>query len=272
MQEIAGYVLFNDCSLQKCFFLLGDGANGKSVFLDVMAAVFGAGNISNVEMSGLVEPFQRIRLYSSILNISSETQTDVKGAESIFKQLVVGDAVNGCYKGRDFVEFRTRAKFISACNDYIKSRDVTTGFLRRICFVNFNARFVDEPGPGEYKADRELTAKLLADLPGIFNWAFAGYKILREARQFSVPADQVDTLENFARDVNPVVSFIEDEIMAGEYERGRLYEIYTGWCKKCGHLPLSRTAFIRRFKTTMIQRKRKCEEFRTASYRGFTIE
>ena len=272
LQEIAGYVLFNDCSLQKCFFLLGDGANGKSVFLDVMAAVFGPGNVSNVEMSGLVEPFQRIRLYSSILNISSETQTDVKGAESIFKQLVVGDAVNGCYKGRDFVEFRTRAKFISACNDYIKSRDVTTGFLRRICFINFNARFVDEPGAGEYKADRELTGKLLVDLPGIFNWAYAGYKILREARQFSVPEDQKDTLDNFARDVNPVVSFIEDEVLPGEYERGRMYEIYTSWCKKCGHLPLSRTAFIRRFKITMQQMKRKFEEFKSGSYRGFIIE
>ena len=133
---------------KNVFFLLGEGANGKSVYLDVLTHVFGSGNISNVEMSGLIEPFQRIRLYSSILNISSETQSDVKGAESVFKQLVVGDSVNGCYKGKDFKEFRTRAKFISACNDYIKSRDVTTGFLRRICFVSFNARFVDEPGQG----------------------------------------------------------------------------------------------------------------------------
>ena len=272
LQEIAGYVLFNDCSLQKCFFLLGDGANGKSVFLDVISAVFGQGNVSNVEMSGLVEPFQRIRLYSSILNISSETQTDVKGAESTFKQLVVGDAVNGCYKGRDFIEFRTRAKFISACNDYIKSRDVTTGFLRRICFVNFNARFVDEPGPDELKADRQLTSKLIEELPGIFNWAYAGYKILREVRQFSMPDDQKDTLDNFARDVNPVVSFIEDEILPGEYERGRLYEIYTSWCKQCGHMPLSRTAFVRRFKTTMTQLKRRFEETKSGPFRRFIIE
>ncbi|OFB60679.1 phage/plasmid primase, P4 family, partial [Synergistes jonesii] len=241
------------------------------VFLDVISAVFGQGNVSNVEMSGLVEPFQRIRLYSSILNISSETQTDVKGAESTFKQLVVGDAVNGCYKGRDFIEFRTRAKFISACNDYIKSRDVTTGFLRRICFVNFNARFVDEPGPGELKADRQLTSKLIEELPGIFNWAYAGYKILRKVRQFSMPDDQKDTLDNFARDVNPVVSFIEDEILPGEYERARLYEIYTSWCKQCGHMPLSRSAFIRRLKTTMTQLKRRFEETKSGPFRRFII-
>lgn len=271
LQEIAGYVLFSDCSLHKCFFLLGDGANGKSVFLDVLTAVFGEENVSNIEMSGLAEPFQRIRLYSSILNISSETQTDVRGAESVFKQLVVGDAVNGCYKGRDFVEFRTRSKFISACNDYIKSRDVTTGFLRRICFVTFNARFVDDPGPGEKKADRRLTPKLLEDLPGIFNWAYMGYKILKETQCFTVTGDQEDTLENFARDINPVVSFIEDEITPGEYERGRLYEIYTTWCKSCGHMPLSRTAFMRRFKTTLTQKKRKFAETKSGMYRGITI-
>ena len=46
LQEIAGYILFNDCSLQQCFFLLGDGANGKSVFLDVITSVFGENSIS----------------------------------------------------------------------------------------------------------------------------------------------------------------------------------------------------------------------------------
>lgn len=272
LQEIAGYVLFSNCSLQKCFFLLGEGANGKSVYLDVLTHVFGSGNISNVEMSGLIEPFQRIRLYSSILNISSETQSDVKGAESVFKQLVVGDSVNGCYKGKDFKEFRTRAKFISACNDYIKSRDVTTGFLRRICFVSFNARFVDEPGQGEMRADRNLTDKLLADLSGIFNWIYAGYKILRDAKQFSVPADQLETMEGFSRDINPVVSFIEDEVTTGEISRDTLYRQYVDWCKANGHMAMSRTSFIRRFRATMTQLKRPCEEIRGGNYRGFKIE
>lgn len=173
--------------MQKCFFLVGEGANGKSVFLDVISSVFGAAQISNVEISGLIEPFQRIRLLNSILNISSETQSNVKGSESIFKQLVVGDTVSGCYKNRDFVEFRTRAKFISACNEYIKSRDSTTGFFRRICLVAFNARFTDEPDGGELKADRELTNKLKKELPGIFNWCYQGYRILRDQRYFTRP-------------------------------------------------------------------------------------
>ena len=39
-------------------------------------AVFGDENMSSIEMSGLVEPFQRIHLLNSIVNISTETKTD----------------------------------------------------------------------------------------------------------------------------------------------------------------------------------------------------
>ena len=161
LQEMVGYILYSDCSLQKCFFLIGDGANGKSVFLNVIRAVFSEANVSNVEMSSLIEPFQRINLINSLVNISTETNSNVKGAESIFKQIVVGYTINGCFKNKDFVNFNPRCVMISACNEYIKSRDTTSGFLRRICFIDFPCKFEGE------KADIELESKLKAELPGI---------------------------------------------------------------------------------------------------------
>ena len=125
---------------------------------------------------------------------------------------------------------------------------------------------------GEMRADRNLTDKLLADLSGIFNWIYAGYKILRDAKQFSVPADQLETMEGFSRDINPVVSFIEDEVTTGEISRDILYKKYVDWCKANGHMAMSRTSFIRRFRATMTQLKRPCEEIRGGNYRGFKIE
>ena len=70
LQEMAGYILFDDCFLEKCFFLIGDGANGKSVFLNVISAVFDEANISHVEMATLDNEFQRINLLDSLANIS----------------------------------------------------------------------------------------------------------------------------------------------------------------------------------------------------------
>ena len=86
LQELAGYVLFPDNRLQKCAVLIGSGANGKSVFLNVLTKIFGSANVSNVEMSSLSQDFQVIQLMNSMLNISAETRTNVAGAESKFKQ------------------------------------------------------------------------------------------------------------------------------------------------------------------------------------------
>lgn len=269
LQEIAGYVLFSDNSLQKCFFLIGDGANGKSVFLDILTDLFGYDSVSNVEMSGLVEPFQRIHLLTSIVNISTETRTDVKGAESIFKQIVVGDMINGCYKNKDFFTFRPRTKLIIAGNEFIQSRDTTTGFLRRICFVAFNAKFSDNPKEGEKKADKNLTDKLRKELPGIFNWAYDGYKILQDTKEFTTTSDQDELMDNFMRVTNPVVSFLEDCPQSGSVSRTELYQRYTAWCHDAGHEPMSRTKFIQRFRQTLKQTQMEAKETMYCGERRF---
>lgn len=272
LQEIAGYVLFNDCSLQKCFFLIGDGANGKSVFLDILTEVFGRGNVSNVSMGGLMEPFQKIQLLTSILNISNETSTSIKGAEEEFKKVVAGNIISGCYKNKDFVNFQPRAKMISACNEYMKTRDTTLGFLRRVCFVAFKSRFVDDPGAGEYKADKTLTATLMTQLPAIFNWAYSGYKVLKEQKRFTVTADNEELMDDFQRLSNPVMGFIEEVDPHGVVSRTELYKQYKSWAEEAGHNIMSRTSFIQKFRQTAKQYGIGVFETKYAGERRFIIK
>jgi P4 family phage/plasmid primase-like protien len=273
MQEISGYVLFDDNSLQKCFMLIGEGANGKSVFLDILTEVFGRKNVSNVEMSGLAESFQRILLMDSILNISTETQTDVKGAESVFKQIVVGDPINGCYKNKDFISFRPRSKIILACNEFIKSKDMTHGFIRRICFVNFPNKFVDEPDPfndNEKKADKDIISKLMEELPGIFNWALKGYRFLKEVKEFIKTDDEDELVRDFTESINPVLIFMREYpfVEGYDYIWADVYDDYQEWCKKSGHMYRSRHYFIRTFKPLFLKEHRNYEEFQSGSKRG----
>ncbi|MBQ8091369.1 MAG: toprim domain-containing protein [Pyramidobacter sp.] len=271
LQEIAGYVLFNDCSLQKCFFLIGDGANGKSVFLDVLTEVFGRENVSNVSMGGLMEPFQKIQLLGSILNINNETSTTIKGAEEEFKKVVAGNMISGCYKNRDFISFQPRAKLISACNEYTKTRDTTIGFLRRVCFVAFKSRFVDDPGPGEYKADKTLTATLLRELPAIFNWCYAGYRALKKQQRFTITSDNRELMDNFTRLSNPILTFVEEEVEDGTYSRKRLYQSYKDWALASGHNVMSQTAFTQRFRQTISQYGGRVLETKYAGERQYII-
>lgn len=265
MQEMTGYILYEDSSLQKCFFLMGDGANGKSVFLNVIRAVFGEANVSNVEMSSLIEPFQRINLINSLVNISTETSSNVKGAESIFKQIVVGDTINGCYKNKDFVNFNPRCVMISACNEYIKSRDTTSGFLRRICFIDFPCKFEGE------NADTELEGKLKTELVGIFNWTYEGYKRLCEQKKFTETPEQLVMLDEFVQIMNPVAAFIRECLSerTGSTERSKLYEEYTAWCKSAGHEAQSRNKFMQNFRKTIRQLMPNVCEVKSGSMRYF---
>ncbi|MBR1604350.1 MAG: toprim domain-containing protein [Synergistaceae bacterium] len=249
IQEMMGYILYNDCMLQRCFFMIGDGANGKSVLLNLIRAVFSEPNVSNVEMSSLIDQFQRINLANSLVNISTETASSVKGAESLFKQIVAGDEITGCYKNKDYVKFKPRCVMISACNEYIKAKDDTAGFLRRICFIDFPCKFEGA------KADRQLEKKLKTELPGIFNWAYEGYKRLKQQGRFTETPEQVDMLDDFRKSINPLAAFIEEELAGQEdsLTRKQLYNKYVEWAKEAGHEALSRTNFIRKFKMTIKQ-------------------
>ena len=247
LQEMAGYILFDDCFLEKCFFLIGDGANGKSVFLNVISAVFDEANISHVEMATLDNEFQRINLLDSLANISTETSTKIEEAASYFKQIVAGDPINGCYKGKDSMNFRPRCVMISACNEYIQSKDTTDGFLRRICFIDFPCKFEGK------KADVKLESKLKEELPGIFNWVYEGYKRLEEQQSLTETPEQKEMLHEFVQISNPVAAFIEEALMSkgGLIDRTNLYRDYQRWTREAGHEALSRTKFIRVFRKTI---------------------
>jgi len=268
LQEMAGYVLLNDCKYQKCFFLIGDGANGKSVFLNVLSAVFSEDNVSNVEMSSLTEPFQRIRLMNSLVNISTETNSDVKGAESLFKQIVAGDEINGCFKSKDFVSFKPRCVMISACNEYVKSHDTTDGFLRRICFIDFPRKFTGA------NADLNLESKLKTELSGIFNWCYEGYKRLKQQGRFTETPEQKEMIEEFIGIINPVATFIDECLRdeEGILERGQLYRKYVAWTQEAGHEPQSRTKFIRTFRKTVKNILPYVVEGKTNSIRFFNFD
>ena len=245
LQEMCGYILYSDSSLQKCFFLQGDGANGKSVLLNTIRRVIGEANVSNVEMSSLVEPFQRINLMTSLVNISTETNSSVKGAESIFKQVVVGDQINGCYKNKDFVNFRPRCVMISACNEYIKTLDTSDGFLRRIIFIDFPRKFMGK------NADPDLEEKLKTELTAIFNWFYEGYLRLRKHKHFTETPEQRAIMKEFVAIINPIVAFINDELInyTGRMTRTSLYKLYVGWCKENGHTtPASQNVFTMKFR------------------------
>ena len=274
LQELSGYVLFPDNRLQKCAVLIGSGANGKSVFLNVLTKIFGSANISNVEMSSLSQDFQVIQLMNSMLNISAETRTNVAGAESKFKQITAGDEISACYKGKDYITFKPRAKMFLACNEYVKSSDTTEGWVRRFCFVDFPMHFVENPNPNnpeELPIDRDIEVKLTtqSQLSAIFNWVLQGYQMLKACGYFTEPDDQKAINEEFKELSNPLIEFAKEVEIENPLSNNQLYDRYKDWCDDSGHNALARNTFIKRIIKAFKEYRSDVEAYRTNKYRGW---
>ena len=274
LQELSGYVLFPDNRLQKCAVLIGSGANGKSVFLNVLTKIFGSQNVSNVEMSSLSQDFQVIQLMNSMLNISAETRTNVAGAESKFKQITAGDEISACYKGKDYITFRPRAKMFLACNEYVKSSDTTEGWTRRFCFVDFPMHFVEIPNPNnpeELPIDRDIEGKLTTtdSLSAIFNWVLGGYEMLKACGYFTEPDDQKAINEEFKELSNPLIEFAKEVDIGDSISNNELYVKYKDWCEDSGHNSLARNTFQKRIVKAFKEYRQELEPFKSNNHRGW---
>lgn len=250
LQEMFGYCLTKDVRYQKCFCLIGEGANGKSVLLSVLEAMVGSDNTSHIEIAFLNSDFQRIKLFNSLVNICNDMKTDVSGTESFFKAIVAGDPINGCYKGEDFVDFRPFCKMVFSANRMLTAREVDYSFLRRFCFIQFPIKYVDEPRePNERKREPNITAELLKELPGIFNWALQGLKALREQGRFTETGDQTQMVRELVVAANPLISFVEDVVGNGaptwtaRQNKNYIYAQYNEWCRNTNTIPMSARSF-----------------------------
>ena len=79
--------------LEKAAILFGSGANGKSVFFDVILKLLGDDNVSNISLQALTDSkgYHRALLPGKLLNYASEISGNLD--PTIFKLLVSGEPV-----------------------------------------------------------------------------------------------------------------------------------------------------------------------------------
>ena len=263
IQEVLGYILFPNNSLHEAFFFIGNGGNGKSVLLKIIEALFNIENISHVQIDGFTNDFQRIRLKDSLVNIQYDYKKPNKKAQyfnpdQYFKAIVAGDPINGCFKNRDFIDFTSRAKIFISANEMLNISDSSDGMKRRLIFINFPIKFVNDPVKSyEKKNDPELFNKLLEELPGIFNWVYNGYKRLKKNEKFTETSEQKILMEEFLSDNDPIIDFINSYDFDKElqFTNEGMYLIFKEWAGKNQiKVEYTQRQFSRRFKSPFLER------------------
>lgn len=216
--EFIGYSLSGDeCKAQKALLCSGWGANGKSTLIEVLTHLAGKDNCQNLFYTKLTEDYYKIKLQSTLFNISEETPARGTRDSSEFKNMVTGGMVmaRGPYQAP--VRFRMKAKLIFLCNEAPATNDTTDGFFRRFVLVPFNQKFTDEQG----NRDPDMSSKLLRELPGIFNLAITAYhRLVKNKYRFTGSVEAAAELAEYQQSVDPVLSWYEEWVQLEDPETG----------------------------------------------------
>ena len=257
LQQWLGYLLRPDLRLQKFLLCVGEGANGKTVFSEVVQSLAGIENCSQVPIARFDNPFALIGTLGKILNVTTEGVGLIEElAETTLKSFTSGDRMTFERKFRDAVSDVPTAKVMICTNDLPRFNDKSQAIWRRILLVPFNKTIPDEV------QIKDLAEQLKSELPGILDWAIEGLQNLNAAGRFTMPADSKVMLEEYRRDANPARTYLLENYQPtnnGEYVLCEtLYREYAAWCKDRNYHPLSDRSFGKEVRRAFpdVERKR----------------
>ena len=199
----------------------------------------------------------------SFINISSDTESELRGGEGVFKRIVAGEMLEDSYKYKDNIQFRTRTKLILCCNYYPNISDTSEGMMRRFLVVEFPMHYVNEPRPNtnERKLDPFLKEKLYEELPGIFNWVIEGLRQLIRQREFTGTNSKKQRafIREFISSNNPMYTYVEEvennfyeeNGQGKEVDRRQIFKNFAAWAAEYCINPISANRFYNNMRSVL---------------------
>lgn len=255
VRMMAGYLLAGTAKHEVFFALLGAGANGKTVLLDVLTGMLGHHNVSYVALSNLCERFQTWPLVQSKVNICGDMPTDVGRAslhqiEGQFKHLVSGGEMEVERKGKDIYKARCRARFVMAGNTLPTFRDRSDGIWRRMRVIEFPVTI------SESDRDPDLADWIVKqELPGVLMWAVRGLSEVQHGGGIPDTARGEELKGQHRESCDHERVFLTDHYTEGlandVMPSATVYEEYKRWMSDNGYRPMGASKFIQRLQAVM---------------------
>lgn len=250
LQEFFGLCILGLAPMfTKSLLLVGLGANGKSVLLNVIAELFPERLKTSMAPDTWANEYYRAKLESVYINIVQEMpEREVIESDAV-KAVIDGNTVNGRHpKGQPFF-FKPKAGHVFAANALPPVNDFSPGFWRRWVIIPFERNYEHDP---ERKDKMVMHAQLTRELPGICMWAIAGaQRIIAAGRYTMVPSGEA-MIHKWRTKTDMVAMFIAERckpVKLAKLGTGtvRLYKTFQEWCLSTGHKhPLTQNKFMDR--------------------------
>jgi len=209
IQRAIGYSLTGSTEEQCMFILHGNGANGKSTFLETVKYL-----LSEYAVSVDPKTFQEsknesirsdlVRLRGVRMAVASESESGARLSESLIKAMTGGEKIVARKLYENTQEFVPEFKAWFATNHKPTIRNSDYGIRRRIRFIPFNVTIPPE------EQDKGLRNKLLNELPGILAWAIAGCVEWQRLGGLKEPAIVLEATREYVTEMDRLAMFLEE--------------------------------------------------------------
>lgn len=258
VQQVVGYTLTGMTNEEKYFVCLGDGGNGKSVFLNTIAEILSdygkatAFSTFDVKEHGATDDLADIRGARYVY--AAERDSDRRLAENKLKHLTGGEEVKARPLYGRWFHYVPSYKIWMAVNELPTITGTDNGTWRRLVLIDFPVSFRENP-------DRNLMEKLRQEHAGILNWMIKGCLLWQRNGGLREPSSIIQRTSMYRASQDIIGMFCEDSLEYKEgskVKHGELYQSYKNWCDLHGHkYPVSSVRFGQYLKTkkSMISRR-----------------
>jgi len=227
LQRMVGYCLTGVTSAHALFFLYGTGANGKSVFANVISTILGdyattASMDTFVETRGDRHPTDLAGLRGARFVTAIETEQGRRLNESKVKAITGGDKISARFMRQDFFEFFPQFKPVIVGNHKPAIRNIDEAMKRRMHMIPFTVTIPPE------RRDGRLTEKLLAERDGILAWAVLGC-LAWQREGLNPPLCVQDATEEYFESEDALGRWLDERCVRTANAKSLTSELFTDW-------------------------------------------
>lgn len=238
IEEMIGYTMFARNELGICFFLIGEGNNGKSTLIRMITNMLGKQNVSTLDISKLDDRFSTIMLYNKLANLGDDISSNYIKDTSTFKKIVTGDSITAEEKGQPMISFRPHVKLIFSANvvPRLGNGKDTYALMRRLIFIPLEAKFTKEKVDSK---DYEKNAFKIDELEEqeameyLINIGIKALKRVLKNQEFTLNDLTKNELKRFEKENNPVLEFLEELDEKEDIDDTSTEELYTQYKVYC---------------------------------------
>lgn len=251
VQRALGYTLTGTTTEEKIFICVGFGANGKSVFANIVGTILSdysraaPASLLTVRRADDTGPRNDLAMLCGARQVSiNETQSGDRLDEAIVKTLAGRETVSARFLHKEFFDYTPTAKPWLRTNHRPVITGEDDGIWRRIALIPFRRKFA------EHERDPWLESKLLEERDGILAWMVRG--CLDWQRYGLRPSPTVRRESAAYRTESDLLGeFLEDQTQAGpntRVEQSVLYFNYRTWHDNNGTAAGSKASLTRKLK------------------------